>query len=109
MPDYTLRIRRYQPEAGEAPYWQDYTVDLDGHRSVLDGILKAKDDTDGSIGIRCSCQAAICGSCGVRVNGQAKLACNTKLQDAAVRARDGAIVGPPIGNIAAVKDPIMHT
>ena len=50
---------------------------------MLDGILQAKDREDGSIGIRCSCQAAICGSCGVRVNGQAKLACNTKLEDAA--------------------------
>jgi succinate dehydrogenase / fumarate reductase iron-sulfur subunit len=108
MPDYTLRIRRYQPEAGEAPYWQDYTVDLDGHRSVLDGILKVRDDTDGSIGIRCSCQAAICGSCGVRVNGQAKLACNTKLQDAAVRARDGAIVVEPMGNMPVLKDLIVN-
>ena len=50
---------------------------------MLDGILQAKDRIDGSIGIRCSCQAAICGSCGVRVNGQARLACNTKLSEAA--------------------------
>ena len=85
MAEYTLRIRRYEPEKGLPPYWQDYTVDLEGHRSVLDGILQAKDREDGSIGIRCSCQAAICGSCGVRVNGQAKLACNTKLQDAVER------------------------
>src|SRR5438034_1322567 len=63
MPEFNLKIRRYNPEGGEPPYWAEYTVDLDGHRSVLDGILKAKDDVDGSIGIRCSCQAAICGSC----------------------------------------------
>ena len=69
MPEYTLRIRRYSPESGEAAHWQDYEIDLDGHRSVLDGILQAKDRQDGSIGIRCSCRAAICGSCGVRING----------------------------------------
>ena len=45
---------------------------------MLDGILQVKDREDGSIGIRCSCQAAICGSCGVRINGQSALACNTK-------------------------------
>ena len=79
MPEYTLKIRRYDPESGQPPYWADYKVDLEGHQSVLDGILEVKDREDGSIGIRCSCQAAICGSCGVRVNGQARLACNTKL------------------------------
>src|SRR5919201_3433814 len=83
MPSYTLRIRRYDPEAGAPPYWEDHDVELEGHRSVLDGILDVKDREDGSLGIRCSCQAAICGSCGVRVNGQAKLACNTKLSEAA--------------------------
>ena len=70
MADYTLRLRRYSPETGEAPYWEDFDVDLDGHRSVLDGILQAKDREDASIGIRCSCRAAICGSCGVRINGK---------------------------------------
>ena len=52
MADYTLRLRCYSPETGEAPYWEDFQVDLDGHRSVLDGILQAKDRTDASIGIR---------------------------------------------------------
>jgi succinate dehydrogenase / fumarate reductase iron-sulfur subunit len=65
MPEYTLRIRRYDPQAGEAPHWDTHTVELGDKQSVLDAILKIKDDTDGSIGIRCSCQQAICGSCGV--------------------------------------------
>ena len=52
---------------------------------MLDAILKIKDDEDGSIGIRCSCQQAICGSCGVRMNGKPGLACNTHLDEAAQR------------------------
>src|ERR671934_2258804 len=99
MPAFTLKIRRHNPETGLPPHWKTYTVDMDGHRSVLDGILQVKDREDGSIGIRCSCQAAICGSCGVRINGQAKLACNTKLGDAAERAKNGAIVVEPMGNM----------
>jgi succinate dehydrogenase / fumarate reductase iron-sulfur subunit len=79
MPEYTLRIRRYTPESGDAAHWQDFPVELDGHRSVLDGILQARDRIDGSIGIRCSCRAAICGSCGVRINGRPGLACHTHL------------------------------
>jgi succinate dehydrogenase / fumarate reductase, iron-sulfur subunit len=108
VPQYTLRIRRYDPESGTPPYWANYQVELDDHRSVLDGILLAKDREDGSIGIRCSCQAAICGSCGVRINGQAKLACNTKLGDAAVRASDDGITVEPMGNIPVLKDLIVN-
>ena len=67
MPAFTLKIRRYLPESGEAAFWQEYTVDLEGHRSVLEAILTARGEQDGTIGIRCSCRAAICGSCGVRI------------------------------------------
>jgi succinate dehydrogenase / fumarate reductase iron-sulfur subunit len=104
MPEYTLRIRRYSPESGEAAHWQDYDIDLDGHRSVLDGILQAKDREDGSIGIRCSCRAAICGSCGVRINGRSALACNTRIGEAAERGRDGFITVEPMGNMPVIKD-----
>jgi succinate dehydrogenase / fumarate reductase iron-sulfur subunit len=107
MPEYTLKIRRYSPETGEAAYWDDFTIELDGHRSVLDGILQARDRQDGSIGIRCSCRAAICGSCGVRINGKPTLACHTHLDKAAETAPDGAIVVEPMGNMPVLKDLIV--
>ena len=107
MADFTLRLRRYSPETGAAPYWEEFQVDLDGHRSVLDGILQAKARCDGSIGIRCSCRAAICGSCGVRVNGQPGLACHTHLDEALKSAEDGVIVVEPMGNMPVIKDLIV--
>src|ERR671931_145207 len=107
MAEFTLKIRRYSPESGEAAYWEEFKVDLDGHRSVLDGILQAKDREDGSIGIRCSCRAAICGSCGVRINGKPNLACHTHLDKALETAPDGAIVVEPMGNMPVLKDLIV--
>jgi len=107
MPEYTLRIRRYSPESGEAAHWEDFEVDLDGHRSVLDGILQAKDREDGSIGIRCSCRAAICGSCGVRINGKPSLACHTHLDRAFETATGGVITVEPMGNMPVIKDLIV--
>src|SRR3954465_10353191 len=105
MPEYTLRIRRYSPETGESAYWEDFQVDLDGHRSVLDGILQAKDLQDGSIGIRCSCRAAICGSCGVRINGRPGLACHMPLHGAEKFPRDGeTITVEPMGNMPVIRD-----
>src|SRR5580692_5016282 len=95
---FKLRVRRYDPESGGAPYWDEHTVELEPHRSVLEGILQAKARFDGSIGIRCSCRAAICGSCGVRINGQGMLACNTLLHHASAGARAGAIEIEPMGN-----------
>jgi succinate dehydrogenase / fumarate reductase iron-sulfur subunit len=96
LPEYTLRIRRYDPQSGDAAYWEDHKVELGPKQSVLDAILKIKDDTDGSIGIRCSCQQAICGSCGVRMNGKPGLACNTHLDEAAAR-HFGTGWNPPEG------------
>ncbi|MEI7559470.1 MAG: succinate dehydrogenase iron-sulfur subunit [Actinomycetes bacterium] len=109
MPDYTLRLRRYDPESGEAPHYEDFQVELDGHRSVLEAILQVRGDQDGSIGVRCSCRAAICGSCGVRTNGKAGLACHTHLEDAAKRSKDGenVIVVEPMGNMPVIKDLIV--
>jgi succinate dehydrogenase / fumarate reductase, iron-sulfur subunit len=105
--DYTLRLRRYDPESGEAPYWEEHTISLEPHRSVLEGILQAKARFDGSIGIRCSCRAAICGSCGVRINGQPGLACHTHLDKALSSARDEAIEVEPMGNMPVIKDLIV--
>jgi succinate dehydrogenase / fumarate reductase, iron-sulfur subunit len=107
MPEFTLRLRRYSPESGDAARWQDYTCDLAGTRSVLDGILQVKDREDGSIGIRCSCRAAICGSCGVRINGKPNLACHTHLDKAAEDAEDGVITVEPMGNMPVLKDLIV--
>src|SRR5947209_4283162 len=131
MPEYTLRIRRYDPQSGEAAYWEDHQVEMEPKRSVLDAILKIKDETDGSIGIRCSCQQAICGSCGVRMNGKPGLACNTHLDEAAERGHgtgwnpaegtgttnggsgagdttpEGVIEVEPMGNMPVIRDLIV--
>jgi succinate dehydrogenase / fumarate reductase iron-sulfur subunit len=109
MPEYTLKVRRYQPESGKGPYWEEFKVDLEESLSVLDGILQAKDRDDGSLAVRCSCRAAICGSCGVKVNGESALACKTQLRHAHAGAnrRDGGsnpIVVEPMGNMPVIKD-----
>jgi succinate dehydrogenase / fumarate reductase iron-sulfur subunit len=104
---FTLRMRRYDPESGEAPYWDEHTIELEPHRSVLEGILQAKAKFDGSIGIRCSCRAAICGSCGVRINGEPGLACHTHLDHARSSSKDGVIEIEPMGNMPVIKDMIV--
>ena len=119
MPQFTLKIRRYDPQSGEAPYWEEHTVEMEPKQSVLDALLLVKDEEDGSIGIRCSCQQAICGSCGVRMNGKPGLACNTHLDEAAARGHgigwnppDEGQAAPvitvePMGNMPVIRDLIV--
>jgi succinate dehydrogenase / fumarate reductase iron-sulfur subunit len=103
MASYTLKVRRYQPESDEGPYWEEFEVDLDPSLSVLDGILQAKDRDDGSLSVRCSCRAAICGSCGMKINGQSGLGCKTQIGEAheAANRRNG-------GDVPSLKDPYGH-
>src|SRR3954470_5442119 len=111
MPEYTLKLYRYNPESGDPAHWENYDVDLPDHMSVLDGVLQARAQQDGSIGIRCSCQAAICGSCAVRINGKTRLARNTKIGLAAEEANSrtgvGDIVVEPMANYPVIKDLIV--
>ena len=110
MAEYTLKLRRYDPQSGEAPYYEEFQIDLEPHRSVLEAILQVKAEQDGSVGIRCSCRAAICGSCGVRINGKAGLACHTHLDHAAktgVNADGKTILVEPMGNMPVIKDLIV--
>jgi succinate dehydrogenase / fumarate reductase iron-sulfur subunit len=86
MAEYTIKVRRFQPESGEGPYWEEFNVDLDPSLSVLDGLLQAKDRDDGSLAVRCSCRAAICGSCGMKINGQSGLGCKTQIGEAQEQA-----------------------
>jgi succinate dehydrogenase iron-sulfur subunit len=109
MATYTLKVRRYQPEWGEGPYWEEFQVELDPSLSVLDGLLQVKDRDDGSLSVRCSCRAAICGSCGMKINGQSGLGCKTQIGEAfeAANRRNGGgnpIVVEPMGNMPVIKD-----
>jgi succinate dehydrogenase / fumarate reductase iron-sulfur subunit len=82
MAEYTLKVRRYQPESEKGPYWEEFKVELEPSLSVLDGLLQAKDRDDGSLSVRCSCRAAICGSCGMKINGRSGLGCKTQIGEA---------------------------
>jgi succinate dehydrogenase / fumarate reductase iron-sulfur subunit len=101
MADYTIKVRRYQPESGEAAYWEEFGVELDPSLSVLDGLLQAKDRDDGSLAVRCSCRAAICGSCGMKINGQSGLGCQTQIGEAQEQADKMAAATGVTADVAA--------
>ncbi len=77
----TVEVLRYQPANGAEPYTQNFEVPFTDDMSVLQGLQYIKDHLDGSLTFRWSCRMAICGSCGVMIDGEPKLGCRTFLRD----------------------------
>jgi fumarate reductase iron-sulfur subunit len=48
---------------------------------VLDALNKIKESIDPTLNYRWSCHMAVCGSCGMMINGEPKLSCHAFLRD----------------------------
>jgi len=81
MKTIPIQVMRYRPEQDTEPWWQKFDLPYSDDMSVLQGLLAIKDDFDGSLSLRWTCRMAICGSCGVMVNGKPRLGCKTFLRD----------------------------
>jgi len=76
-----VEVLRYQPDKAAAPYVEKFDVPFTDDMSVLQGLQYIKDHFDGSLTFRWSCRMAICGSCGVMIDGVPSLGCRTFLRD----------------------------
>lgn len=76
-----IEVLRYHPEKDSEPHWQGWDVPYTDDMSVLQGLQQIKDEQDGTLSYRWSCRMAICGSCGMMVNGKPRLACKTFLRE----------------------------
>src|SRR3978361_2207080 len=76
--DATIKIRR-SPDGTAGPL-ETYTVDVPETATLLDVLDAVKDRKDGSLAYRKSCRMAVCGSCGMRMDGGAVLACKTAMR-----------------------------
>lgn len=100
-----LKILRFNPESKDPkPYYQNYEVDMPLKDTVLNALLKVRSEQDRTLGFRCSCRSAICGSCSMKVNGQSGLACNIQIEKA---LKNGEILIEPPGNMPVIRDLIV--
>ena len=81
MRSIAIECLRYHPETDRAPRLQSYDVPFTDDMSVLQGLQYIKDQLDGSLTFRWSCRMAICGSCGLMLNGKPSLGCEHFLRD----------------------------
>jgi len=99
-------IMRFDPASAEESYLQGFNIDISGNATILDAIIKIKEEQDGSLTFRRSCRSEICGSCAVTVNGVAVLACNTQFKSVNWGDRDVTI--EPLANLPVVKDLVVN-
>ena len=76
-----VQVLRYRPEQEPEPVWESHLVPYTHDTSVLQALQYIKDEIDGALSFRWSCRMAICGSCGMMINGKPELSCKTFLRD----------------------------
>ena len=99
-----LKIWRYDAQSGERKL-EDHEVEAPEWVTLLDVLDIIKDRVDGSLAYRKSCRMMICGSCAMRMDGAAVLACKTRMYDIA-KAGHVPVVSP-MGNMPIVKDLVV--
>ena len=92
----TLKIRRYNPEVSEEPWWDEFTVKMEPTDRLLDALHEVKWRHDGTLALRRSCAHGICGSDAMLINGRNALACKVLVQDVAPKATVEPIRGLPV-------------
>jgi succinate dehydrogenase / fumarate reductase iron-sulfur subunit len=99
-----LKIWRFDSQTGERAL-REYEVDAPEWVTLLDVLDLIKDRHDGTLSYRKSCRMMICGSCGMRMDGAAVLACKTRMYDIAQSGHVPVI--SPMGNLPVIKDLVV--
>lgn len=98
-----LRVLRYRPASDAEPVFVSFQVPWTDDMSVLQALQSIKDGQDGSLSFRWSCRMAVCGSCGMMINGTPRLACNTFLRD----LPPGPVTVEPLRNFPIERDLVV--
>lgn len=76
-----LEVQRYLPDEESEPRLQTYELTYKDNWVVLDALNYVKAEIDPTLSFRWSCRMGVCGSCGMMVNGEPKLTCETFVRD----------------------------
>ena len=99
----TYRVQRYDPEKGERPHIQEFTIPTKRGMTILDGLIYIKEYLDSTLVFRTSCRMGICGSCGMLVNNYPHLACHTQIEE----FHSPTITLKPLPNSSIIKDLVV--
>ena len=99
MEKAVIRIRRFN---GEKEWFDQFEVSIQNRTTIAEVLMYIHDRIDPTLSFRVQCRASICGTCGVKINGEKHvLACKTKVKENLV---NGEIVIEPLSNMPVIKD-----
>lgn len=102
MEKATLKIQRFD---GNKQWIDEYQIDIDNRTTIIEALMKIHDTQDPSLSFRVQCRAAICGTCGVKINNEKHvLACKTKIKE---HLQNGEILIQPLSNMPVIKDLVV--
>ena len=97
---HEFRIYRWNPDDGQNPRMDSYSIDLDAcGPMVLDALIKIKNEIDPTLTFRRSCREGICGSCAMNIDGGNTLACLKPIAEV-----KGAVKISPLPHLPVLKD-----
>ena len=99
----TIVVTRFDPDQDEAPRQQRYEIPVEPDWKVLDALNFIKDHVDPTLSHRWSCRMAVCGSCGMMVNGVPKLTCKDALSD-----YGDTVEVAPLANFPIIRDLVVE-
>ena len=98
--EVVFRVRRFDPTTDAEPHFEDYRIPNPPGMTVLEGIKRIKETLSPTIAWRSSCRMGVCGSCGMLINGRARLACNTQVSELG----GGMVTLAPLPNFNIIRD-----
>jgi len=81
MRKFIIVVQRNDPSNKEGTKWSDYSIEVPRGTTVLDTLIKIKEEQDNTLSFRYSCRMGVCGSCGMMINGLPMLGCQTQIYD----------------------------
>jgi len=102
-PLYTFKVFRFDPDTDSEPRYDKYVKTFPRGTTVLEALLNIQETEDDGLAFRFSCRSAVCGSCGMLVNGAPVLACRTQLT---TLIGDQVLV-EPLPNMEIIKDLVV--
>ncbi len=101
-----FNVFRFNSETDYLPHYDKIEMEVGPGEVVLDILNRIKWEHDGSFSYRRSCRHGICGSCAVKVNGRATLACKDRVADL-VEIFGEELTIEPQNKARAIKDMVI--
>ena len=90
----TFKVFRFNKETDYLPYYDTIEMEVNKDEVILDVLNRIKWEHDGSFSYRRSCRHGICGSCAIKVNDKATLACKDNVFELVELFGDELILDP---------------